>query len=73
MFKEIQIWDCPFCGKNTIQILYFPSSARPYKTTWGGSKPGYKVSKEQIIVQSGCKECGKSQEEVEKELFRNKS
>lgn len=68
--KEIQIWDCPFCGKNTIQILYFPSSARPYKTTWSGSKPGWKISKEQALIQSRCSNCGKTIEEVERKLTK---
>lgn len=70
MLKEKQIWDCPFCGKNTIQVVFFPRSIRPYKTSWGGSKPGWKISKEQVIVQSGCSACGKSLEEVEKDILR---
>jgi len=70
MLKETQIWDCPFCGKSTIQVMYFPKSARPEKTSWGGSRAWMKVSKETIIVQSGCSSCGKTQEEVEKELLK---
>lgn len=66
--KEVQIWDCPFCGKNTIQVLYFPSTARPEKTSWGGSRPWMNITKEKIIVQSGCSACGKTREEIEKEF-----
>lgn len=70
MFKEIQIWDCPYCGKSTIEVIYFPKTARPQKTSWGGSKAWMKVSNETIIVKSGCSSCGKSQNEVEKKLLK---
>lgn len=69
-FKEFQIWDCPFCSKNTIQILYFPKTARPTKSSWGGSRAWMNVTKETIVIQSGCLECGKTKEEVEKELLK---
>ena len=69
MFKEEHLWECPFCGRMTIRVLHFPRTARPVKTSWGGSKPWMQVSKEVVIIQSGCSNCGKSREEVEKELL----
>jgi len=66
-FKETQIWDCPFCGKNVLPCDYIPRTLRPYKTSWGGSKPGWKRSMEQIVVRfEKCPNCGKSAEEIEK-------
>ena len=66
-FGEIQIWDCPFCGKNVLTCKYIPRTLRPYKTSWGGSKPGYKRSMEQLIIQfEECPNCKKSVEEIKK-------
>jgi len=66
-FKETQVWDCPFCGKNVLVCDYIPRTLRPYKTSWGGSKPGYKRSMEQLIIRfQECPNCKKSAEEIEK-------
>jgi len=71
--KEEQIWDCPFCNKMTIRVIFIPSSKRQEKGTWGGSMPKYIKTKDSIIVESGCSNCGKSQKEVEKALKKGKS
>ncbi len=70
MPKEEQIWECPFCKKATIRVMYFPRTARPVKTSWGGSRPWMQVSGEVVIIQSGCSNCGKTKEEVKKELLQ---
>lgn len=68
-FKETQIWDCPFCGKNTIVVDYLPRTLRPYKTSWGGSKPGWKKSMEQIILRvNECNNCKKTSSDIEKKF-----
>lgn len=54
MLREEQIWECPFCKKMTVQVVYFPRTARPVKTSWGGSRPWMQVSREVVIIQSGC-------------------
>ena len=66
-FMQTQIWDCPFCGKNVLTCGYIAQTLRPYKTTWGGSKPGYKRSKEQLIIQyNECPNCKKSADDIQK-------
>jgi len=70
--KEEQTWECPFCGKNTIKVIFFPRTALAQKGSFGGSKVWMKVSKEKFIVQSGCSECSKTKEEVEKALNEKK-
>lgn len=66
-FMEYQVWDCPFCGKNCLTCGFIPRVLRPYKTSWGGSKPGYKRDLEQIIIQfKECPNCKKTAEEIEK-------
>jgi len=71
-FQGEQIWNCPFCDKTTIKVIYFPATSRPKKTSWGGSKPWQVVTKEQYVVKSGCSNCGKSQKEVERALKEGK-
>ncbi len=26
VMKNYEVWDCPFCGKNTISVIHFPKS-----------------------------------------------
>ena len=70
MSKQYEILICPFCKKGEISCLYFPST---WSEKHGGRNSlgrGVSVSKSASawIVQSGCGSCGKSQEEVEKQL-----
>lgn len=61
---------CPFCKDGLINCMYVPSvwgEKRGGRTSLGSGKRITK-SREQWIIQSGCSKCGKSQEEVEKEL-----
>ncbi|MEM5853544.1 MAG: hypothetical protein QW228_04205 [Candidatus Aenigmatarchaeota archaeon] len=61
---------CPFCDKGKIQAWYIPGVTRVIKrptATFGKAKK--RVKDQDIwIIKSGCNVCGKSQEEVEKEL-----
>jgi hypothetical protein len=60
---------CPFCNKGDIEILYVPSTVRPLKGPWGGSKPTLRRAQENVMVKSEkCPVCGKSQKEIEKGL-----
>lgn len=63
------ILECPFCKSLTIKVLHKLPSLREYKTSWGGSKPGWKKTQEEFIVQSGCSNCGKSEADV-KQAFK---
>jgi len=61
---------CPFCDKGKIQCWFIPGawSIKQRKTA---SLPGRQApSKSQDIwlIKSGCNICGKSQEEIEREL-----
>jgi hypothetical protein len=61
---------CPFCGKGKIIALHFPSVWQEKRsiTATFGSRRRLSKSKDVWIIQSGCSICGKSKEEVEKEL-----
>ena len=72
MAGQYEELSCPFCDKGRIACLYFPSVWGEKRTGRSSLGSGKSISKstEQWIVQSGCSECGKSAEEVEKELRR---
>lgn len=63
---------CPFCSKGIISCLYFPGAWGVKSTGKNSLGSGKHVSKssDTWVVQSGCTVCGKSIEEVEKELKR---
>lgn len=61
---------CPFCDKGHIQAGYIPSvwgEKRSGRSSIGSGKKVVKSS-ETWLIQSGCSNCGKTAEEVEKEL-----
>lgn len=63
---------CPFCDKGRIQAWYIPG-AWSHKMKRTKTLPGSgSVSKSADVwlIKSGCSVCGKSAEEVEKELKR---
>ena len=69
---ETEFLACPFCDKGQIECGHVPSRlhVRTRATaTFGKSRSSYKTA-ELWIVKSGCSVCGKSAEEVEKELKR---
>lgn len=68
MLQDVEMWDCPFCGKKSVlKIMNLPKTFRQYKTTWGGSRPGIKVTQPQFIIQfNECPNCKKTVEEIEK-------
>lgn len=72
MAKQYEILECPFCQKGEIQCLYFPSawSVKRKSTKTLPGKGTISKGSEEWIIQSGCPVCGKSAEEVEKELKR---
>ena len=61
---------CPFCDKGSFRCLYIPGSWSQ-KRVVTGSLPGRKsVSKSRDVwlIKAGCRICGKSAEDVEREL-----
>ncbi|MGI0086810.1 MAG: hypothetical protein ACREBI_02470 [Nitrosotalea sp.] len=67
---QYEILACSFCKKGQISCIWFPS-AISIKRNITASLPGKgSVSKSRNIwiVKSGCSECGKSQDEVEKQF-----
>jgi hypothetical protein len=67
---QTEFLPCPFCDKGQIECGYIPS-------VWGekrrgrnalGSGKAITKSSEEWLIKSGCNVCGKSTEEVEKEL-----
>jgi hypothetical protein len=70
---QYEILKCPFCDKGEISCKWYPSATTVKQTgrTALGGKGKLQKSKEVWIIETGCKVCGKTAEEVEKE-FRNK-
>lgn len=70
MAGQYEILSCPFCDKGQISCLYFPSvvSVKKERSATFGSKTSKSKSSETWLIKYGCSECGKSSEEVEKEL-----
>lgn len=67
---QYEMMMCPFCQKDTISCMWFPSAVS-VKRNVSASLPGLgslNKSRETWIVKSGCSGCGKSQEDVEKEM-----
>lgn len=67
---QYEILLCPFCKKGQINCKWFPS-AISIKRNSTASLPGkgsVNKSRDTWIVQSGCSDCGKSQEDVEIQL-----
>lgn len=61
---------CPFCDKGRIQAGYVAGVWGEKNSGRSSIGSGKKVikSSDTWLIQSGCSICGKSQEEVEKEL-----
>jgi hypothetical protein len=68
--KQYEILSCPFCKTGQIQCIFYPGAWSEKRSGRNSLGRGVSVSKSSDIwvVQSGCTNCGKSQEEVEKEL-----
>jgi hypothetical protein len=64
----------PFCEKGKIIALHFPSvwSFKRKSTETLPDRGTFRKSVQVWIIQSGCSVCGKSKEEVKKELKRRK-
>lgn len=68
--KQYEMWDCPFCGKNTISVLHFPKSVsikRAKTASLPGSK-GYHKNPDTYLIKSGCSLCGNPPQRVEEKL-----
>lgn len=70
MVGQYEELSCPFCHKGRIPALYIPSvtSFKKERSKTFGSKTKRAKSPDIWLIKSGCHICGKSQDEVEKEL-----
>jgi len=70
MRGEYEELTCPFCEKGKITALHFPSVKQEKRsiTATFGSRKLISKSKDIWIIQSGCNVCGKSKEDIEREL-----
>lgn len=65
--EKIQIL-CPFCG-SPINVLWVPETKKRVKTTWGGSKAGFKKTRsEEYLVREDCPSCKKTKDEIQRAL-----
>ncbi len=68
--RQYEVWPCPFCQEETISLIHFPKSVtvKQSKTTSLPGSKGYHLNRDVYLIQSGCSQCGKSQEDVERKL-----
>lgn len=67
---QYEVLKCPFCEKGDISCKWYPSAVSEKQNARSslGKKSSFNKSKEVWMVENGCSVCGKSQEEIEKEL-----
>jgi len=70
MRGEYQELSCPFCDKGKIQAWHIPSVWMEKRSGRSSLGKGKKVirSSDVWLIKSGCSNCGKCPEEVEKKL-----
>lgn len=68
--RQYEVWDCPFCGQNTVCVIRFPKSVsvKRSKTASLPRSQGFHANPDVYGISSRCSKCGKTQEEVEKKL-----
>jgi hypothetical protein len=61
---------CPFCDKGRIKAWYIPGVWKERRTGKSSLGKGKAVTKSSDVwlIKSGCNACGKTREEVEREL-----
>jgi sarcosine oxidase delta subunit len=60
---------CPFCDKGKIQAWHIPGTTKIRRLSGSfGKGMDYSKSADIWIIKTGCPVCGRSQEEIEKEL-----
>jgi len=67
---EVIKLECPFCGKQTVKAIHYPSmlQASSSRSAAAGRKIKYYRTKEKYEIASGCSACGKSEKEIQKAL-----
>jgi len=63
-------YSCPFCGKETLEVLWWPShkAAKSSRSSAAGSKKTWQRMPEGFVLLSEkCSNCGKMAKEIEKE------
>lgn len=67
-FLQREIWECPFCGEESIEVLVRPSVyVAKRSAVRGGRKTTYhRVREEVVILSESCQKCGKKKDEIEK-------
>jgi len=67
-FLQKEIWECPFCEAETIEVLIRPTTyVAKRSAVRGGRKTSYhKVKQEVVVLSEACPNCGKKKDEIEK-------
>ena len=67
-FLQKEVWECPFCEAETIEVLIRPATyVAKRSAVSGGRKTSYhKVNQEVVVLSESCSNCGKKKEEIEK-------
>ncbi len=70
MVGEYTELSCPFCDKGRISALYIAGawSVKSSGRSSLGSGKSVTKSKDMWLVKTGCSVCGKSREEIEREM-----
>ncbi|MEM2842132.1 MAG: hypothetical protein QW201_02385 [Thermoproteota archaeon] len=62
------IYPCPFCDKETLEVIYRPSykAAKRSQSVAAGSKTWRRVQEGITLISEKCPNCGKSAKEIER-------
>ncbi len=67
-FLQKEVWDCPFCEAEAIEVLIRPATyVAKRSAVRGGRKTSYhKVNQEIVVLTEICPSCGRKREEIER-------
>jgi hypothetical protein len=70
VFLQREVWECPFCEAETIEVVVRPATyVAKRSAVRGGRKTSYhKVRQDVVILSENCSNCGKKKEEIEKKF-----
>jgi hypothetical protein len=69
MRLEYEELSCPFCDNGRVSTQHLPSTYSVKRTMVGSNRKNIPHKSSEVwLIQSGCSKCGKSKEEVEKQL-----
>ncbi|MCX6817670.1 MAG: hypothetical protein NTU57_02340 [Candidatus Aenigmarchaeota archaeon] len=74
MAKQVKIIKCPFCNDGDVEITMFTSVLNKRTGPYGGNKPKFERSAEQMYVNTiKCPKCGRSGKDIQRVMKTGKT